>query len=60
MPLGNVLLIGESGVGKSTLINAVLKREETEVGFGMTGTTQRMEIYEGEGFAWKAREGSYI
>ena len=53
MPLGNVLLIGESGVGKSTLINAVLKREETEVGFGMTGTTQRMEIYEGEGLPFR-------
>ena len=53
MQLGNVLLIGESGVGKSTLINAVLKREETEVGFGMTGTTQRMEIYEGEGLPFR-------
>lgn len=53
MQLGNVLLIGESGVGKSTLINAVLKREETEVGFGMTGTTQKMEIYEGEGLPFR-------
>lgn len=49
MEYGNVLVIGNSGVGKSTLINAVLgddaeKKAATSV--GISGTTDKLEIYE--------------
>ncbi len=47
-PIGNVLVIGNSGVGKSTLINAVLGREVVPTGWGTTGTTSKLEIYERE------------
>lgn len=43
--LGNVLVIGNSGVGKSTLINAVLGEKKAETGWGTEGTTSRLEIY---------------
>ena len=43
--LGNVLVIGNSGVGKSTLINAVLGEEKARTGWGIQGTTDRLEIY---------------
>lgn len=46
MERGNVLVIGNSGVGKSTLINAVLGEERANTGWGSQGTTQRLEIYE--------------
>lgn len=46
MERGNVLVIGNSGVGKSTLINAVLGEEKAETGWGTKGTTDRLEIYE--------------
>ena len=45
MAMGNVLVIGNSGVGKSTLINAVLGRNCAKTGFGITGTTTDLEIY---------------
>lgn len=48
MKRGNVLVIGNSGVGKSTLINAVLGEEVAKTGWGITGTTKELEIYESE------------
>lgn len=48
MEKGNVLVIGNSGVGKSTLINAVLGEERAEVGFGASGTTKELKIYEND------------
>jgi uncharacterized protein (DUF697 family)/GTP-binding protein EngB required for normal cell division len=45
---GNVLVIGNSGVGKSTLINAVLGDKVAETGWGTTGTTPKLSIYESE------------
>ena len=48
MERGNVLVIGNSGVGKSTLINAVLGDEKAKTGWGTTGTTNRLELYEPE------------
>ncbi len=46
MEKGNVLVLGNSGVGKSTLINAVLGEEVARTGWGTHGTTDRLEIYE--------------
>lgn len=48
MDRGNVLVIGNSGVGKSTLINAVLGEERAKTGWGTTGTTDKLDIYESE------------
>lgn len=48
MELGNVLVIGNSGVGKSTLINAVIQREDAETGRGSEGTTKDLHIYPAE------------
>lgn len=45
---GNVLVIGNSGVGKSTLINAVLGEEKAKTGWGTSGTTDKLEIYESD------------
>ena len=44
--MGNVLIIGNSGVGKSTLINAVLGKEVAPTGWGTRGTTDKLEIYQ--------------
>ena len=44
---GNVLVIGNSGVGKSTLINAVLG-ENIKTGWGTSGTTAKLELYEND------------
>lgn len=46
MEKGNVLVIGNSGVGKSTLINAVLGEDVAVTGYGPTGTTKELTIYE--------------
>ena len=46
MHRGNVLVIGNSGVGKSTLINAVLGEDRAVTGFGTKGTTESLSIYE--------------
>ena len=48
MERGNVLVIGNSGVGKSTLINAVLGEECAVTGYGTSGTTDKLTIYESE------------
>jgi len=48
MERGNVLVIGNSGVGKSTLINSVLGDEKAKTGYGSSGTTNKLEIYESE------------
>lgn len=49
MEKGNVLVIGNSGVGKSTLINAVLGKEKATTSWGGSkGTTDKLDIYESE------------
>lgn len=48
MERGNVLVIGNSGVGKSTLINAVLGNDVAKTGYGTSGTTDELEIHESE------------
>lgn len=48
MDRGNVLVIGNSGVGKSTLINGVLGEERAETGWGTKGTTKELAIHESE------------
>ncbi len=48
MKRGNVLVVGNSGVGKSTLINTVLGKEVAETGWGTEGTTNGLTIYESE------------
>ena len=56
MEYGNVLVIGNSGVGKSTLINAVLgddaeKKAATSV--GISGTTDKLEVYESKSIPFR-------
>ncbi len=46
MEKGNVLVIGNSGVGKSTLINAVLGENVAFTSWGNEGTTKELQIYE--------------
>lgn len=48
MSKGNVLVVGNSGVGKSTLINAVLGEKKAAAGFGIQGTSSEITVYEGE------------
>lgn len=48
MEKGNVLVIGNSGVGKSTLINAVLGEDCAVTGYGTEGTTKELKIYEND------------
>lgn len=43
---GNVLVIGSSGVGKSTLIRAVLGSDVREMSDGVPGVRERLTIYE--------------
>lgn len=50
---GNVLVIGNSGVGKSTLINAVLGEEKAVTGWGGTGVTGKLEIYDSEAIPFR-------
>lgn len=45
MPLGNVLVIGNSGVGKSTLINSVLGESITKTSYGNKGETDELAIF---------------
>lgn len=54
MEKGNVLVIGNSGVGKSTLINAVLGEEKAKTSWGGSkGTTNKLEIYESEAIPFR-------
>lgn len=46
MKKGNVLVIGNCGVGKSTLINAVLGDKKAETGWGTEGITKDLKVYE--------------
>lgn len=46
MEFGNVLVVGNSGTGKSTLINAVLGEECAKTGGGTEGVTDKLDIYE--------------
>jgi len=48
MEKGSVLVIGNSGVGKSTLINAVLGEDVAETNWGTEGTTKELKIYEND------------
>lgn len=48
MEKGNVLVIGNSGVGKSTLINAVLGEERAAAEWCPNGKTKKLEIYEND------------
>lgn len=45
MKNGNVLVIGNSGVGKSTLINSVLGDDAAETGSGIAGTTTELKFF---------------
>lgn len=42
---GNVLVIGNSGVGKSTLINSVMGEEVAFTSWGPEGTTRELKLY---------------
>lgn len=56
MEYGNVLVIGNSGVGKSTLINAVLgdtAKEVAPTGVGISGTTKDLKIYEDDSIPFR-------
>jgi uncharacterized protein (DUF697 family)/GTP-binding protein EngB required for normal cell division len=53
MNRGNVLVIGNSGVGKSTLINSVFGVEKAKTGWGSEGTTSKLEIYESESIPFR-------
>lgn len=48
MEKGNVLVIGNSGVGKSTLINSVLGEDRAKTGFGTSGSTGELKIYQND------------
>lgn len=48
MEKGNILVIGNAGVGKSTLINAVLGEQVAHTGYGKRGRTVKLDIYESE------------
>lgn len=45
---GNVLVLGNSGVGKSTLINSVLGEDVAKTSYGTEGTTKELAIYEND------------
>ena len=47
MKKGNVLFLGNSGVGKTTLINAILGTDAA-TGIGVSGTTKETTTYENE------------
>ncbi len=45
---GNVLVIGNSGVGKSTLINSVIGSDDALTGRGSEGTTKELQTFTAE------------
>jgi len=47
MKKGNILFLGNSGVGKTTLINSILGTD-AETGIGITGTTKQLQVYEND------------
>lgn len=53
MGKGNVLVVGNSGVGKSTLINAILGENVAVTSWGGQGTTKELEIYESEKLSFR-------
>lgn len=53
MEKGNVLLIGNSGVGKSTLINSILGERLADTGVGIEGVTKDVRVYEKEGIPFR-------
>lgn len=53
MEKGNVLLIGNSGVGKSTLINSILGERLADTGVGIEGVTKDVRDYEKEGIPFR-------
>lgn len=53
MERGNILVIGNAGVGKSTLINAILGEEVACTNYGTRGTTSKLDIYESEKISFR-------
>lgn len=47
MKKGNILILGNSGVGKTTLINSILGTDAA-TGIGTKGTTQELHVYEND------------
>lgn len=47
------MVIGNSGVGKSTLINAVLGEKKAKANWGGRGTTDKLEVYESEAIPFR-------
>lgn len=47
MKKGNVLFLGNSGVGKTTLINSILGTDAA-TGIGISGTTKELKVYEND------------
>ena len=52
MKKGNVLFLGNSGVGKTTLINSILGTDAA-TGIGVSGTTKELKIYENDEVPFK-------
>ena len=48
MKYDNIIVLGYSGVGKSTLINACMEANVAPARFGTEGTTKELKIYESE------------
>lgn len=48
MNYDNIIVLGNSGVGKSTLINAFLGENKAQTRFGIEGTTKELGIYESD------------
>lgn len=43
---GNILILGNSGVGKSPLINSILGTADADTGIGGSGTTNKLTVYD--------------